>query len=106
MGLFIARISRGRTIRQFVLGAVIEPSVVTFVWVAVFGGSALHLAQTQGEGIAARVAADPASGMFVFLNQFPLAFPMSILTLLVLWIFFVAGADAWTVVLGSMSTER
>ena len=104
VGLFIARISRGRTIRQFVLGAVIGPSVVTFVWVAVFGGSALHLAQTQGEGIAARVAADPASGMFVFLNQFPLALPMSILTLLVLWIFFVAGADAGTVVLGSMST--
>ena len=104
VGLFIARISRGRTIRQFVLGAVIGPSVITFLWVAVFGGSALHLAQTQGEGIAARVAADPASGMFVFLNQFPLALPMSILTLLVLWIFFVAGADAGTVVLGSMST--
>ena len=104
VGLFIARISRGRTIRQFVLGAVIGPSVVTFVWVAVFGGSALHLAQTQGEGIAARVAADPAAGMFVFLNQFPLALPMSILTLVVLWIFFVAGADAGTVVLGSMST--
>ena len=42
--------------------------------------------------------------MFVFLNQFPLALPMSILTLVVLWIFFVAGADAGTVVLGSMST--
>jgi glycine betaine transporter len=42
--------------------------------------------------------------MFVFLNQFPLALPMSILTLLVLWIFFVAGADAGTVVLGSLST--
>jgi glycine betaine transporter len=104
VGLFIARISRGRTIRQFVLGAVIGPSVVTFVWVAVFGGSALHLAQTKGEGIATQVASDPASGMFVFLNQFPLALPMSILTLLVLWIFFVAGADAGTVVLGSMST--
>jgi glycine betaine transporter len=104
VGLFIARISRGRTIRQFVLGTVIGPSVVTFIWIAVFGGSALHLAQTQGAGIAERVAADPASGMFVFLNQFPLALPMSILTLAVLWIFFVAGADAGTVVLGSLST--
>ena len=104
VGLFIARISRGRTIRQFVMGTVIGPSVVTFIWIAVFGGSALHLAQTQGGGIAERVTADPASGMFVFLNQFPLALPMSILTLAVLWIFFVAGADAGTVVLGSMST--
>ncbi len=104
VGLFIARISRGRTIRQFVLGTVLGPSVVTFIWIAVFGGTALDLAQTQGEGIAARVAADPASGMFVFLQQFPLALPMSILTLVVLWIFFVAGADAGTVVLGSLST--
>ena len=104
VGLFIARISRGRTIRQFVMGTVIGPSVVTFIWIAVFGGSALNLAQTQGGGIAERVTADPAAGTFLFLNQFPLALPMSILTLVVLWIFFVAGADAGTVVLGSMST--
>ncbi|MGH3086596.1 MAG: BCCT family transporter [Rubrobacteraceae bacterium] len=104
VGLFIARISRGRTIREFVLGTVLGPSVVTFVWVAVFGGAAVHLDRTQGGGIAERVVSDPASGMFVFLDQFPLVLPMSILTLLVLWIFFVAGADAGTVVLGSMST--
>ena len=104
VGLFIARISRGRTIREFVLGAVAGPSVVTFVWVAVFGATAVHLDRTQGGGIAERVVSDPASGMFVFLQQFPLALPMSILTLVVLWIFFVAGADAGTIVLGSMST--
>lgn len=104
VGLFIARISRGRTIRQFVLGTVLGPSIVTFVWVAVFGGSALYLDQTRGGGIADRVSSDPASGMFVFLDQFPLAGAMSILTLVVLWIFFVAGADAGTVVLGSLST--
>jgi glycine betaine transporter len=104
VGLFIARISRGRTIREFVLGTVIGPSVVTFVWMAVFGGSAIHLDRTEGRGIAERVVSDPASGMFVFLEQFPLALAMSILTLVVLWIFFVAGADAGTIVLGSMST--
>jgi glycine betaine transporter len=104
VGLFIARISRGRTIREFVLGTVIGPSVVTFVWMGVFGGSAIWLDKTQGGGIAERVISDPASGMFVFLNQFPLALAMSILTLVVLWIFFVAGADAGTVVLGAMST--
>ncbi len=104
VGLFIARISRGRTIREFALGTVLVPSVVTFVWVAVFGGSAIYLDQTQGGGIAESVVADPAVGMFLFLNEFPLALAMSILTLLVLWIFFVAGADAGTVVLGSMST--
>jgi glycine betaine transporter len=104
VGLFIARISRGRTIREFVLGAVVGPSIVTFIWVAVFGATAIQLDRTQGGGIAERVVSDPASGMFVFLQQFPLALPMSILTLVVLWIFFVAGADAGTIVLGSMST--
>jgi glycine betaine transporter len=104
VGLFIARISRGRTIREFALGTVLVPSVVTFVWVAVFGATAINLDQTQGGGLAESVVADPAVGMFLFLNEFPLAFAMSILTLLVLWIFFVAGADAGTVVLGSMST--
>jgi len=104
VGLFIARISRGRTIREFVLGTVIGPSGVTFIWIAVFGGSAIYLDRTQGGGIAERVVSDPASGMFVFLDQFPLALPMSILTLVVLWIFFVAGADAGTIVLGSLST--
>ena len=59
-------------------------SVVTLIWIVFFGGTALDLAQTLGEGIAARVAADPASGMFVFLNQFPLALPMSISTLVLL----------------------
>lgn len=104
VGLFIARISRGRTIREFVLGAVIGPSVVTMIWMSVFGGTAIHLARTQAGGIAERVVGDPAVGMFVFLNQFPLAYAMSILTLVVLWIFFVAGADAGTIVLGGMST--
>ena len=78
--------------------------MVTFIWVAVFGATAVNLDRTQGGGIAERVVSDPASGMFVFLDQFPLVLPMSILTLAVLWIFFVAGADAGTVVLGSMST--
>jgi glycine betaine transporter len=104
VGLFVARISRGRTIREFVLGTVIVPSVVTMLWFAVFGGAAIHLEQTRGGGIAERVTADPAVGTFVFLEQYPLAFVMSILTLVILWIFFVAGADAGTIVLGGMST--
>ena len=68
------------------------------------GGSAIFLDRTKGGGIAERVVADPAAGVFIFLNQFPLALPLSILTLVVLWVFFVAGADAGTIVLGSMST--
>jgi hypothetical protein len=104
VGLFVARISRGRTIREFILGTVVVPSAVTMLWFAVFGGTAIHLDQTGAGDMAERVTADPAVGMFVFLEQYPLAFVMSILTLVILWIFFVAGADAGTIVLGGMST--
>lgn len=104
VGLFMARISRGRSIREFVVATVFIPSVVSMLWIAVFGGAALHLAQTPGgPAIAQIVQQNPAAGMFVFIQQFPIPLVMSITTLFVLWIFFVAGADAGTVVLGELS---
>jgi glycine betaine transporter len=76
VGLFVARISRGRTIREFILGTVVVPSAVTMLWFAVFGGTAIHLDQTGAGDMAERVTADPAVGMFVFLEQYPLAFAL------------------------------
>ncbi|WP_233576065.1 BCCT family transporter [Saccharopolyspora rhizosphaerae] len=105
VGLFMARISRGRTIREFVAATVLVPSVVSMIWIAVFGGAALHLARSGLAGdIAQTVQESPAAGMFVFIQQYPLAGVMSVITLVVLWVFFVAGADAGTVVLGELST--
>lgn len=105
VGLFMARISRGRTIREFVAATVLVPSVVSMVWIAVFGGAALQLARSGLAGdIAQTVRQSPAAGMFVFIQEYPLAGAMSVITLIVLWVFFVAGADAGTVVLGELST--
>ncbi len=105
VGLFMARISRGRSIREFIAATVLVPSLVSMAWIAVFGGAALQLARSaQGAGLAEFVQQNPAAGMFVFIQQFPAPMFMSILTLLVLWVFFVAGADAGTVVLGDLST--
>ncbi len=102
VGLFIARISRGRTIREFIAGAVLVPSLVTLVWFSVFGGAAVRVDQALGGSLAEATTASPEVGMFAFINEFPFPFVMSIITLALLWIFFVAGAG--TVVLGSMSS--
>lgn len=105
VGLFMARISRGRSIREFVAATVLFPSVVSMIWIAVFGGAALQLARGgQASDIAETVEQSPAAGMFVFIQQYPLPILLSIITLVVLWVFFVAGADAGTVVLGELST--
>ena len=103
VGAFIARISRGRTIREFVLGVLIAPSLVSGFWFAVFGGAAIDLDQSLGGTISSAASSDPAVGLFVFLQEYPLAVVTSLATIFLLWIFFVAGADAGTIVLGSMS---
>jgi glycine betaine transporter len=103
VGAFIARISRWRTIREFVLGVLIAPSVGTFLWFAVFGAAAIDLDQSLGGTISAAASSDPAVGLFVFLQEYPLPVITSLVTIFLLWIFFVAGADAGTIVLGSMS---
>lgn len=105
VGLFMARISRGRSIREFVAATVLIPSVVSVIWISVFGGAALQLARGgQASDIARTVEQSPAAGMFVFIQEYPLPILLSITTLVVLWVFFVAGADAGTVVLGELST--
>ncbi len=103
VGAFIARISRGRTIREFVLGALVAPSLVSFLWFGVFGGAAIDRDESSGGSISAAAGSDPAAGLFVFLQQYPLPIIMSLVAIFLLWIFFVAGADAGTIVLGSMS---
>ncbi len=104
VGAFIARISRGRTIREFILGVLIAPSLVSFLWFAIFGAAAIDLDQTLGGTISSAATSDPAVGLFVFLQENPFPIVMSLVMIFLLWIFFVAGADAGTIVLGSMST--
>jgi len=78
VGTFIARISKGRTIREFVLGVLLLPAAVSMVWFVIFGGTAINLALTQGVGIVEAVEASQASALFALLDQFPLAGAISI----------------------------
>ncbi len=100
VGMFIARISRGRTIRQFVTGVLLVPSLVSLVWFAIFGGAAIKL---QQDGVDIAGAGGIESQLFTVLDQFPLATVSSILVMVLVAIFFVSGADAASIVMGSLS---
>ncbi|MFE7773601.1 BCCT family transporter [Streptomyces sp. NPDC057445] len=101
VGMFIARISRGRTIRQFVGGVILVPSAVSLCWFAVFGGTAMTL-QERG-----RLGGEqtPEGQLFAVLQQFPLATVMSLLVMILVAIFFVSGADAASIVMGTLSQK-
>nr|WP_258718723.1 BCCT family transporter [Saccharopolyspora gloriosae] len=99
VGMFIARISRGRTIRQFIGGVLLVPSVVSLIWFAIFGGAAIDTAK-----------ADPAIAdggaeeqTFAVLEHMPLPIVTSVLVMILVAIFFVSGADAASVVMGTLS---
>ncbi len=124
VGMFIARISRGRSIRQFVAGVILVPSVVSLFWFAIFGGAAI---QQQREALAAQGLSsqdlaggsladffdastwvyDPAATSeamtFSFLTHMPLSTLAAIIVIVLVAIFFVSGADAASVVMGTLS---
>ncbi|TLS47931.1 BCCT family transporter [Streptomyces montanus] len=101
VGMFIARISRGRTIRQFVGGVILVPSTVSLVWFAFFGGSAMKL--QEGDRLAKE--ATPEGQLFGVLQEFPIATATSLLVMILVGIFFVSGADAASIVMGTLSQK-
>ncbi len=104
VGVFIARISRGRTIREFIVGVILAPSVVSFVWFAILGGSAIDLQLTGTANIAEIAANNQPAALFSTLEQFPLFGLMALITIILVALFFVSGADAASVVMGMLST--
>ncbi len=100
VGMFIARISRGRTIRQFVTGVLLVPSLVSLIWFAVFGGTAINL-QKAGTDIFG--AGGQESQLFTTLEQYPLAALTGVVVMVLVAIFFVSGADAASIVMGTLS---
>jgi choline/carnitine/betaine transport len=100
VGLFIARISRGRTIRQFVTGVLLVPSLVSLLWFAVFGGAGIA-AQRDGIDVAGQGTTE--GQLFAVLGQYPLATAATVLVMILVAIFFVSGADAASIVMGSLS---
>jgi glycine betaine transporter len=104
VGMFIARISKGRTIRQFVIYVILVPSLVSFVWFAIMGGSAFDLQLNQGVPLD-QVLADKGteSVLFETLKDYPLSSITVVLAIFLIAIFFITGADSASIVMGMLS---
>lgn len=102
VGAFLAKISRGRTIREFVIGVMLVPTAVSLIWFGVFGGTAINLQLTGALDVLA--GATQETQMFAVLQQFPLASITSGLVVVLVAIFFVSGADAASIVMASLSS--
>lgn len=105
VGMFIARISRGRTIRQFVTGVLIVPSLVSLVWFSIFGGTAIDIQRTTGELVDQVGSVNTDSALFAMLDQLPIAPITTVLVMVLVGIFFVSGADAASIVMGTLSEK-
>ncbi len=98
VGMFIARISRGRTVREFITGVLLVPTVVTFIILTVFGQTGLHMELFGDGGVAAATAERLDFSLFAMLEELPLAIPMSILAMIVIATFFVTSSDSGSLV--------
>jgi glycine betaine transporter len=103
VGVFVARISRGRTIREFVAGVVFVPTLVSMVWFAVLGCTAIEL-ERGGADLAPLAATDVSRMLFVVLGQLPWAQATSVLALVLVFVFLVTSVDSATYVLGMISS--
>ncbi|WNC16162.1 BCCT family transporter [Brevibacillus brevis] len=105
VGMFIARVSRGRTIKEFVVCVMLVPSLLSFIWFSVFGGTALHLEIFDRAPIGAAVQQDISTALFLTLEQLPLGQILSFVALFLIVVFFITSADSATFVLGMLTSD-
>lgn len=103
VGMFIARISKGRTIREFILGVLLVPSLVTFFWMSAFGSVAIKQAMA-GSGIMEAVNSNVSTALFVFFQDYPLAMIINVVAVVLIAGFFVTSADSGSLVLDSLTS--
>jgi len=106
VGLFIAKISKGRTIREFVAAVLIIPTLFNFIWMSVFGNSAIWFDINIAKGALSALADNPDALMFKFLDFLPLSELVSYLVILIIVIFFVTSADSGILVMNSIATKN
>lgn len=105
VGIFLARISRGRTIRQFVFVVLGVPALVFAAWFAVFGGSGMYLDLNDNAGIGEAASEDVNVAFFALLDQLPLTLLTSVVAVLLVLMYFITGADSNTYVLSVISSN-
>ncbi|MDX1549314.1 MAG: choline BCCT transporter BetT [Lysobacter spongiicola] len=105
VGMFIARVSRGRTIREFVVGVLLVPLGFTFLWMTFFGDTAIHMVLIQGvQELAEAVAADSSVALFRFFEELPFSSITSLLATLLVITFFVTSSDSGSLVIDMLTS--
>lgn len=105
VGLFVAKISRGRTIREFVVGVMLVPTIFTFLWFSVFGNTALHKIMNEGyTTLIGQVQADHAVALFKLYEVLPFSSIVSLITVLLIITFFVTSSDSGSLVVDSLAS--
>lgn len=107
VGIFIARISKGRTIREFVLGVVLAPTIASLVWFAIFGTYGIHLGMTGTLSAEAlqEISSAPETGLFTVFSYYPFGGFLAAAAIVLLLTFFITSADSGTYVLAMLSSE-
>lgn len=105
VGAFVARVSKGRTIREYIAGVMVVPPVFACMWIATLGGTALYSDLNNGTQIAEAVDADVTSAIFETFQHMPFTGVMSSLAIILIFTFLITSADSATYILASMTTK-
>lgn len=105
VGMFIARVSKGRTIREFVLGVMLIPTLFSCLWFTVFGGTGLYQVMFEGSNLAQLAKEDVTMPLFLMLENLPLGTILAAVATLLIITFFITSADSATFVLGMLSSN-
>jgi choline/glycine/proline betaine transport protein len=104
VGMFIARISKGRSVREFVLGVLLVPSLLSFFWMSVFGGSAIFLQTNDIGDIASAVSTDVSIALFAMLEYLPWTQLLSVVGIILVTVFFVTSSDSGSLVVDHLTS--
>ncbi len=105
VAIFIARISKGRTLREFVLGVVLAPTLVAIFWFSIFGGAALHQELYANGSISTAVNENVSTALFSFLENYPLSELSSLLAIVVIGVFFISSSDSGSYVIDTLTSK-
>ena len=104
VGMFIARISKGRSVREFILGVLLVPSLVTFFWMSTFGSSAIQQAMTGDGAIINAVNDNIDTALFVFFQDYPLSMIINVVAIILIAGFFITSSDSGSLVVDSLTS--
>ena len=106
VSLFIARISYGRTIKEFIVGVLFVPSLIVFLWMGIFGNSAMYLILNNISNLSAAVSENASTALFVMYESMSFSFALSVISLILIVTFFVTSSDSGALVASMLSSKK